>query len=196
MKSLDSTASIAPRVTRVRGRCRPRPARAPAARDARAVAKAPIAGKHGIEEHETRAFRRWKAHRSDASERRGSNAEKVIEHEDEQQTGEERRHRKRGGRNHAADMVDGAALAQGAGNPERHGDEERERDRRHRELERRGKPGVEILEDRLAGHQRAAEIAVRELAQIGGELLPQRTVEQQRSRRSAMASGVGAAPAK
>ena len=56
---------------------------------------------------------------------------------------------------------------------------ERKRDRGYGELERGWKPSSQIPEHRLTRHEGAAEIAVRELDQIGGELLPHRAVEQQ-----------------
>ena len=62
-----------------------------------------------------------------------------------------------------------------------------------RQLDRGGEQGHELAKDRLAGHDRVAEIALQQAAQIGQVLLPDRLVEAEADLQLRVPHGIDAA---
>jgi hypothetical protein len=74
-------------------------------------------------------------------------------------------------------MVEGRAPAHGREDAGRQPDRERDDERAGRQLDGRGKQDQKLVQDRLLGDDRLAQVALQHLAQEAEVLLPQRPVE-------------------
>ena len=110
-------------------------------------------------------------------ERRRRPAEQEVKYIDEQQPCEENGERHASGRDDAAGVIDKRALLHCGDNAERHGDRHRHEQAEQGQFGRSGQPGRNIGDDRLAGGERGAEVAVRKVRDIAQELLGPRAVE-------------------
>ena len=107
----------------------------------------------------------------------GAHLQQVVEDVGEQQPGEEHRQRHAGRRHDPAEMVDPGALLHRRQHAQRNGDDDGQDQGEQGELGRGRQAGGDLGHHRLAGAERVAEIAVRQIADIGDELLGQRLVE-------------------
>jgi hypothetical protein len=103
--------------------------------------------------------------------------QQVIEDIGEQQPGEEHRQRHAGRGHDAAEMVDPGTLLHRRQHAERDGDTDGENEGDQRELGRGRQARRDLGHHRLAGAERVAEIAVRQVDDVTDELLGQRLVE-------------------
>ena len=136
-----------------------------------------IAGDQAVDQVEAGDLRRRAEEHVEPAERRRRPAEQVVEDIDQDQAGEEHRQRHARGRDHAAGMIDQRAGPGRRQDAERHRDQHRDDQAEQRQLGRGRQPGLDFLADRLAGGQRVAEIAVREIVDVAAELHDQRLVE-------------------
>jgi hypothetical protein len=104
------------------------------------------------------------------AERRGRTAQQIIKHEDQQQAEEEGWHGLPERGEHAADAVHRASGLQRCANAEADASEARDDERGERQLQGGGQPVHQVGEHRLAGGQRAPEIALGQLAEIAEKL--------------------------
>src|SRR6202011_4891658 len=111
------------------------------------------------------------------AERRRGEAEEVVENEDEEEPEEEGGRRLAGGRDDAAEAVDGAARLHRRADTEGNAETDRQDQRREGELQRSRQPVGEVIDHRLAGGQRIAEVALRQALDIGNELRGDAAIE-------------------
>ncbi len=89
-------------------------------------------------------------------------------------------------------VEDGAAPDRGE-DADRNAEEDGEQDRHRRQFDRRREQGEEFFEHRLLGDDRAAEIAVQQVAEVDAVLLQQRPVEAEFGAQRGMARRIDAA---
>ena len=123
-----------------------------------------VAGNQAVDQIEAGDVRRRTEEHVEPPERRRRPAEQVVEHIDQDQAGEEHRQRHAGGGDDAAGVIDQRARPRRRHDAERHRDQHRHDQAEQRQLGRGRQPGQDLLADRLAGGQRIAEIAAREVA--------------------------------
>ena len=136
-----------------------------------------VARDQAVDQVEAGHLRRRAVEYVEPPERRRRPAEQVIEDVDQDQPGEEHRQRHARGRHHAADMVDDRARPRRRQNAERHRDRHGDDEAEQRQLGGGRQPIADFGRDRLAGGERIAEIAVREVGDVAAELHDQRLVE-------------------
>ena len=136
-----------------------------------------LAGKQAVDQVEAGDGRRRRIEDVEPPERRRRPAELEVEHVDQQQAGEEHRQRHTRGCDDPAGVVDERALLHGGEDAERHRDQHRDDEAHQGQLRRGGQARGDIVEHRLAGGERLAEIAMGEVDDIAHELLGQRLVE-------------------
>ena len=129
-----------------------------------AMNSSPVAGEQAVDQVEAGDVRRRAEEDVEPAERRRRPAEQVVEDVDQDQAGEEHRQRHAGGRDHAAGVIDERARPRGGEDPERHRDRHRHDQPEQRELGRGRQPGADLGRHRLAGGERIAEVAAREVA--------------------------------
>ena len=136
-----------------------------------------IARDQAVDQIEAGDRRRRAVEHVEPAERRRRPAEPEIEDVDQHQPGEEHRQRHAGGRRHAAEMVDPRARPGRRQHAERHRDHDRDEQAEQRQFGRGRQAVADFGGDRLAGGERIAEIAMREIVDVAEELLEQRLVE-------------------
>ena len=97
--------------------------------------------------------------------------------ENEHQAPPENRHRETGKRDAHQGVIDDSPSSRRRDDTRRYPKQQREEHRAQRKLDRRRKEGQELLDHGLGRDQRCAEIAMREVAHVAQELLPDRPVE-------------------
>jgi hypothetical protein len=116
-------------------------------------------------------------------------AEDAREQDDQQQAPPEDRHGKAGERGAHKEMVERRAAIDPGDHPGRQPDQGAEQDAGDRELDRRRKQREELLDHRLPRGDRAAEVAMRQIAEVGEVLLPERLVVTELGPQHGMALG-------
>ena len=136
-----------------------------------------IARDQRVDQIEAGHRRRRAIEHVEPAERRRRPAEQEIEDIDQHQSGEEHRQRHAGRRGDAAEMVDPRAGPGRGENAERDRDHDRNHKPEQRQFGGRRQAVADFGRDRLAGGERIAEIAMREIVGIAEELFDQRLVE-------------------
>ncbi len=136
-----------------------------------------VAGDQAVDQVEAGDLRRRAQEGVEPPERRRRDPEQVVEDVDQDQPGEEHRQRDAGGRDHAAEMIDERSRLGRGEDAERHRDQHRDDQAEQRQLGRGRQAVADVGHDRLAGGERCAEIAAREVGHVVAELHDQRLVE-------------------
>ena len=125
-----------------------------------------VAGDQAVDQIEAGDVRRRAEEDVEPPERRRRPAEQIVEHVDQDQPGEEHRQRYARGRDDAAGVIDERVRPRRRQDAERHRDQHRDDQAEQRQLGRGRQPGLDLVADRLAGGQRIAEIAAREIVDV------------------------------
>ena len=120
---------------------------------------APIARRGEVDQVEAGDVGRRRGEDVDARRRVGRPAQQIVEGIDQQQPRHEGRHADSQRAEQPHGVVDHRALAQGGEDAERHGEDQRDDQRRAGELQRGRQTAPDVEHDRLAGGHRPAEIA-------------------------------------
>ena len=136
-----------------------------------------LAGDQAVDQVEAGDVRRRAEEHVEPPKRRRRPAELVVEHVDQDQAGEEHRQRYAGRRDYPAGVIDDRVRPCRRHDAERHRDQHRDDQAKQRQLGRRRKPRLDLVAHGLAGGERVAEVAVREIGDVLHELDVERLVE-------------------